>query len=103
MRLGWFGMRSVLPASRGTQKLWSVSAESSVRKVGVGWAGSLTGMCNSLAVTTLSDGYRYSHQNWCPMTVTSIELAGLTGFWMPEITRAVARNRTTTIRTGITV
>ena len=41
-----------MPASRGTQKLWSVSAESSVRNVGVGCAGSLTGTCSSLAVTT---------------------------------------------------
>jgi hypothetical protein len=34
--LGWFGMRSVLPANSGTQKLWSVSAESNCRNVGVG-------------------------------------------------------------------
>ena len=36
---GWFGIRSVLPASSGTQKLWSVSAESKVRNVGVGCRG----------------------------------------------------------------
>jgi signal transduction histidine kinase len=49
---GWLGIRSVLPTSSGTQKLWSVSAESKVKNVGFGFAGSLTGMCNSLAVTT---------------------------------------------------
>ena len=38
-----FGMRSVFPASRGTQKLWATSAERSVRKVGAGCAASLTG------------------------------------------------------------
>src|ERR1700722_4066035 len=103
MLLGWLGIRSVLPARRGTQKLWSVSAESSVRKVGVGCAGSLTGMCSSFAVTTPSEGYRYSHQKWCPITVTSIALLGWTAFWMLAITRAVARNSTTTIRIGITV
>src|SRR6266852_5263581 len=103
MLLGWLGMRSVLPARRGTQKLWSVSAERSVRKVGVGCAGSLTGMCSSFAVTTFSDGYRYSHQNWWPMTVTSMALLGWAAFWMLAITRAAARNRTTTIRIGMTV
>ena len=50
------GSRSVLPASRGTQKLWSVSAESSVMNVGVGCAGSLTGTCSSLAVTMFNSG-----------------------------------------------
>ena len=34
-----FGIRSVFPARRGTQKLWSVSAESRVRNVGVGCDG----------------------------------------------------------------
>ena len=33
-----FGIRSVLPASCGIQKLWSVSADSSFRNVGVGCA-----------------------------------------------------------------
>ena len=45
-----------LPASSGTQKLWSVSAESSFKNVGVGCAGSLTGMCSSFAVTMPSFG-----------------------------------------------
>src|SRR5215470_6369387 len=53
----------LFPASCGIQKLWSVSAESSVKNVGVGWAESLTGMCNSFAVTMPSAGYRNSHQN----------------------------------------
>src|ERR1700724_533989 len=48
---GWLGIRSVLPASRGTQKLWSVSADSNLMKVGVGCCGSLTGTCSSFAVT----------------------------------------------------
>ena len=39
MWLTRFGIRSVFPASRGTQKLWSVSAESKVRNVGVGMRG----------------------------------------------------------------
>src|SRR5215831_16424067 len=39
MWLTLLGIRSVLPFKRGTQKLWSVSAESSVRKVGVGFLG----------------------------------------------------------------
>ena len=56
IRFGWLGIRSVLPASSGTQKLWSVSAESKVKKVGVGFAGSLTGIWSSLAVTTPSFG-----------------------------------------------
>ena len=47
-----FGIKSVFPARRGTQKLWSVSAELSVMKVGVGCDGSLTGTCSSFAVTT---------------------------------------------------
>src|SRR5215467_13743616 len=51
-------MRSVFPPSSGTQKLWSVSAESSFRKVGVGCAGSLAGMCSSFAVTMPNLGYR---------------------------------------------
>ena len=34
------------------------------RNVGVGFAGSLTGTCSSLAVTMPCCGYRYSHQNW---------------------------------------
>jgi hypothetical protein len=61
----WFtrlGIRSVFPASRGIQKLWSVSAESNVMKVGVGCDLSLLGTCNSFAVTTASPGYRNSHQ-----------------------------------------
>src|ERR1700722_7990335 len=103
MLLGWLGIRSVLPARRGTQKLWSVSAESRVRKVGVGCAGSLAGMCSSLAVTTFSDGYRYSHQYWWPITVTSMALPGRAAFWMPAIIRAAARNKATTMRIGITV
>src|ERR1700676_5400808 len=103
MLLGWFGIRAFWPASRGTQNLWSVSAERRVRKVGVGCAGSLTGMCSSFAVTTFSDGYRYSHQYWCPITVTSMALPGRAAFWIPAITRAVARNRTTTMRIGMTV
>ena len=45
------GMRSVLPASRGTQKLCATSADCSVRNVGAGCAASLTGTCSSLAVT----------------------------------------------------
>ena len=36
-------------ASRGTQKLWSVSADSSLMNVGVGCSGSLTDACSSLA------------------------------------------------------
>ena len=31
-----FGIRSIFPARRGTQKLWSVSADDMVRYVGVG-------------------------------------------------------------------
>src|ERR1700722_18822987 len=58
-----FGIKSVLPARRGTQKLWSVSAESNFKKVGVGCEGSLTGTCNSFAVTIPNVGYRNSHQN----------------------------------------
>jgi hypothetical protein len=53
---GWLGIRSVLPASRGTQRLWSVSADSNLMKVGVGGSGSLTGTCNSFAVTTCGPG-----------------------------------------------
>src|ERR1700691_910126 len=103
MLLGWFGIRSVLPASLGTQKLWSVSAESNVRKVGVGCAGSLTGMCSSFAVTTFSDGYRYSHQNWWPITVTSIAFRGGDAVWIEAITRAAARKRVKTMRMGMPV
>src|SRR5215475_11170945 len=98
-----FGIRSVLPASWGIQKLWFVSAESNFRNVGFGRAGSLTGMCSSFAVTIPSFGYRYSHQYWCPMAVTSIAVAGFGASWTAWITRAVAINNTTTIRTGIIV
>ena len=56
MRFVLFGIRSVFPASRGTQKLWTTSADLSVRKVGAGCAGSLAGTCSSLAVTIPSSG-----------------------------------------------
>src|SRR5579872_2129267 len=45
MRLG---IRSVLPASSGTQKLCTTSADVSLRNVGAGAAGTLTGTCNWL-------------------------------------------------------
>src|SRR4029077_11975570 len=103
IEFGWLGIRSVFPASRGTQKLWSVSADSRVRNVGVGCAGSLTGTCSSFADTTPNFGYRYSHQNWCPITTTSRASFGFGGCWMLAITRAVARNSATTISTGTIV
>ena len=56
IRLRRFGIRSVLPASCGTQKLWITSADSRPMKVGVGAAGSLTGACSSLAVTMSRSG-----------------------------------------------
>src|ERR1051325_4870162 len=37
----WPGIKSVLPASWGTQKLCATSAESSVRKTGADWAAVL--------------------------------------------------------------
>ena len=47
-----FGIRSVLPASRGTQKLWATSAdEQRAGRSASGARGSLTGTCSSLAVT----------------------------------------------------
>src|SRR5215470_1790269 len=97
------GIRSVFPPSSGTQKLWFVSAESSFRNVGVGCSGSLAGMCISFAVTMPSLGYRNSHQYWCPIAVISSAVAGLGASWIAWITRAVARNSTATIKTGITV
>ena len=57
MLLERFGIRSVLPASLGTQKLWSVSADNSVMCVGVGFLESLTGTCNSFADTNPCCGY----------------------------------------------
>jgi hypothetical protein len=45
------GMTSIFPANCGTQKLWITPADCSVRKIGEGSAGSLTGTCSSLAVT----------------------------------------------------
>jgi hypothetical protein len=72
-------------------------------KVGVGCAGSLTGMCSSFAVTTFSDGYRYSHQNWCPMTVTSMALPwGGCVLDGGDYTRG-GQEKTTTMRIGMTV
>src|SRR5262249_18792121 len=76
------GITSILPASWGTQKLWMTSTDSRVMKVGVGWAGSLTGTWSSLAVTTPSLGYRNSHQNWWPITVTSTAEGGFGASWM---------------------
>src|SRR5262249_26908629 len=60
-------------------------------------------MCSSFAVTIPSFGYRYSHQYWCPMAVTSIAVAGFGASWTAWITRAVAINNTTTIRIGMIV
>src|ERR1700722_15563921 len=93
--LSRFGIKSVLPARRGTQKLWSVSADDRERYVGVGFAGSLIGTCSSFAVTTPSFGYRYSHQNWCPITVTSSALAGFGAACVLRITRVAERNSIT--------
>ena len=36
MLFTWFAIRSVLPANRGTQKLWLTSADVSLRKVASG-------------------------------------------------------------------
>src|SRR5207249_11159235 len=60
-------------------------------------------MCSSFAVTIPSPGYRNSHQNWCPMAVTSRAVAGFGASWTAWITRAVARNNTTTISIGMIV
>jgi hypothetical protein len=56
MRFVLFGTTSIFPASWGTQKLWTTSTDSSVRKVGVAPAGSLTGTWISFAVTIPSPG-----------------------------------------------
>ena len=53
MLFGWFGIRSVLPASCGIQKLCATSADSSLRNVIAGFAVVLTGTCTSFAVTIL--------------------------------------------------
>ena len=98
-----FGMRSVLPASRGIQKLWATSAESSLTNVGVALSGLLTGTCSSFAVTIPSDGYRNSHHHWWPIAVTWSAPDGLGAFWIASIVRAPVSASTTTMSTGITV
>ena len=63
MRLTRFGIRSVFPASCGTQKLCATSADSNRRKVSWRLDAVLTGTCSSFAVTRPSAGYRTSHHH----------------------------------------
>src|SRR3954447_26893089 len=91
------GIKSVLPAKRGIQKLWQTSADNSVIFVRRALASLLTGMWSSLAVMTgetvepsvvgnpavfLGAAIAYSHHHWWPTTVTCRAVGSAVG-WLP--------------------
>src|SRR3989338_10894948 len=96
MLLTRLGIRSVLPASLGTQKLWMTSLVVNARAM-----ASPVGMCSSLAVTTPRSGYSNSHHHWWPMTLTLRATGGVVAVSKMVVTVGTAM--TTRIRAGAIV
>jgi|CZKL01.1.fsa_nt_gi hypothetical protein len=69
------------------------SAEVNFKNVGLGALLLLSGTCSSFAVTTLYCGYRNSHQNWWPTTITSSAEAGFRASCTENRTRAVPQEQ----------